>query len=141
MIWLKNRKGITIIELIISFALISTILVAGYGLFSSVVNNFGRQIDNVDNQTRARQAIRHIFGEIRKADVIELKDEHSIKIDGTQYSFDGDSNTILKDGNDFIVGIKSFKTELIDGEILLEITTLANNDKEFTLSSSIFIRE
>ena len=141
MSWLKNRKGITIIEFIITFALISTVLVAGYGLFSSGVNNFGRQIDNVDNQSKARQVIRHISSEIRKAEVIEFKDEGSIKIDEILHSFDEGANTLLKDGKEFVVGIKAFKADLINGEIFLEITTLANNDKEFTLSSSIFIRE
>lgn len=139
--WFKNRKGITLIELIIALALISIVLVIGYNLFFSGLNNYGRQVDNVDNQTRARQAIRQISGEIRKASSVDVIDEYSIDIDGVLYKFQEDENTLLRDGNDFMSGIKLFTTSRNGNEINLEITTLAKDSHEVTLSTLINIRE
>jgi len=140
---IKKRKGITLIELIIAIALMGTVLMVGYSFFSTSLKSYGSQIDNVDNQARARQVIRHISGEIRKADEIEIEDNDSIKIDGTLYRFQKDTNTLLRNENDFVTGIKFFKVSSNDGdgEIKLEITALTNDGQEFTLTSSIFIRE
>ena len=137
----NNRKGMTLIELIVAFGLVSMVLVVGYSLFSSGLNAFGMQRENVDNQARARQVIRHISSEIRKASSVDVIDEYSIDIDGVLYNFDESINTLLKDGNDFVTGIKLFKTDRDDNEINLEITTLANDSHEVTLSTSIYIRE
>lgn len=145
MIWLKNKKGFTLVELIVTFVLIGIIFVVGYNLFSPGLRNFGRQTDNVDNQTRARQVTRDITQEVRKTDPesIDIENDKSISVGDVTYTFQEDTNTLLKNGNVFVTGIKSFSTKWDDDgkAILLEITTLANTSHEITLSSPIYIRE
>jgi prepilin-type N-terminal cleavage/methylation domain-containing protein len=139
----NNKKGITLVELVIALAILGIVLTIGYNLFLAGLKSYGRQIDNADNQARARQAIRQITREMRKADQIDIIDENNIKIDESLYSFDKNSYTILKDGNVFVTGIRSFKTELVEADfrIKIEITTLANGGKEVTLSSYLSVRE
>lgn len=146
MIWLKNKKGTTLIEFVITFTLISIILVIGYNLFTSSLEGFRRQADNVDNQTKARQIIRDISREIRKvnpASSIVIEEDKSISIGDITYTFQEDTNTLLKAGNVFVTGIQSFNPKWDDNgkKISLEITTLSNAGHEITLSSLIYIRE
>ena len=147
MIWLKNKKGVTLIELIVILALISMVLVIAYNLFSPSLRGFKRQTDNVDNQANARRVIRDISQEIRKADpvflTIDVVENKSISIGDITYVFEGDTNTLLKDGDVFVTGIQSFNPKWNDSDkkVSLEITTLANAGHEITLSSLIYIRE
>ncbi|NLA84684.1 MAG: prepilin-type N-terminal cleavage/methylation domain-containing protein [Clostridiales bacterium] len=139
----NNKKGITLVELVIALAILGIVLTIGYNLFFAGIKSYGRQLDNADNQARARQVIRQLTREIRRADQIDIIDENNIKIDESLYSFDKNSYTILKDGNVFVTGIRSFKTELVEADfrIKIEITTLANGGKEVTLSSYLSVRE
>ena len=141
MTWIKNSKGVTLIELIVVLGLVSLVLLVGYNLLPLGLNTFGMQTENIDNQSRARQAIRQISGEIRKASSVDIIDEYSIDIDGVLYKFQEDENTLLRDGNDFMSGIKLFTTSRNGNEINLEITTLAKDSHEVTLSTLINIRE
>jgi prepilin-type N-terminal cleavage/methylation domain-containing protein len=141
MTWIKNSKGVTLIELIVVLGLVSLVLLVGYNLLPLGLNTFGMQTENIDNQSRARQAIRQISGEIRKAGSVDVIDEYSIDIDGVLYKFQEDENTLLRDGNDFMSGIKLFTTSRNGNEINLEITTLAKDSHEVTLSTLINIRE
>ena len=141
MTWIKNSKGVTLIELIVVLGLVSLVLLVGYNLLPLGLNTFGMQTENIDNQSRARQAIRQISGEIRKASSVDVIDEYSIDIDGVLYKFQEDENTLLRDGNDFVSGIKLFKASRYGNEINLEITTLAKDSHEVTLSTLINIRE
>lgn len=141
MTWIKNSKGVTLIELIVVLGLVSLVLLVGYNLLPLGLNTFGMQTENIDNQSRARQAIRQISGEIRKASSVDVIDEYSIDIDGVLYKFQEDENTLLRDGNDFMSGIKLFTTSRNGNEINLEITTLAKDSHEVTLSTVIYIRE
>jgi|BioPla2DNA2_1021312.scaffolds.fasta_scaffold20553_4 prepilin-type N-terminal cleavage/methylation domain-containing protein len=141
MTWIKNSKGVTLIELIVVLGLVSLVLLVGYNLLPLGLNTFGMQTENIDNQSRARQAIRQISGEIRKASSVDVIDEYSIDIDGVLYKFQEDENTLLRDGNDFMSGIKLFTTSRNGNEINLEITTLAKDSHEVTLSTLINIRE
>lgn len=141
MTWIKNSKGVTLIELIVVLGLVSLVLLVGYNLLPLGLNTFGMQTENIDNQSRARQAIRQISGEIRKAGSVDVIDEYSIDIDGVLYKFQEDENTLLRDGNDFMSGIKLFTTSRNGNEINLEITTLAKDSHEVTLSTVIYIRE
>jgi prepilin-type N-terminal cleavage/methylation domain-containing protein len=84
----NNKKGITLVELVIALAILGIVLTIGYNLFLAGLKSYGRQIDNADNQARARQAIRQLTREMRKADQIDIIDESNIKIDDTLYSFD-----------------------------------------------------
>ena len=116
-----------------------TVFMVGYSFFSTSLKSYGSQIDNVDSQGRARQVIRHISSEIRKANEIEVQDESSIKIDGILYSFQKSTNILLRDGKDFISGIKSFEVSSNDdGNIRLKITALGNDGQVYTIFFNIY---
>lgn len=145
---LKNRRGITLIELVITLAILSMVFAVGYNFFSSALHSFGSQRDNVDNQARARQVMRDMSKEIRKISweaTIEIEAGKSIKIDDISYTFQKNNNTLLKNGKVFVTGIQSFNPrwdyQNNKKAVILEITTLANTGHEITLSSSIHVRE
>ena len=73
----NNKKGITLVELVIALAILGIVLTIGYNLFLAGLKSYGRQIDNADNQARARQVIRQLTREIRRADQIDIIDEYN----------------------------------------------------------------
>lgn len=141
MTWFNNRKGITLIELIVTLGLVSMVLVAGYRLLPLSLNSFGMQTENIDNLSRARHVIRQISGEIRKASSVDSANKDSIEIDGVLYKFIKDENTLIRDGYDFVTGISLFEVEKNGNEINLDVTTSSNDSHDVTLSTLIYIRE
>lgn len=145
-ILLKDEKGITLVELIIALAISLIVLAVGYNLFSFGLNSFSRESDNVDNQAKARRVLREISLDIRKVDAASIviqsdEAEETVFIGDVSYTFQKETHTLLKNGEVFVTGVKSFSVEKsTDGRITLKITTLANNGREVSLSSSIYAR-
>lgn len=140
MIWFKDRRGITLVELILALALMGIILVTTYNLLSVGLNSFEGQATSLDNQARARRAMRDISQEIRKAESVTIEDNF-IELDHTSYRFNWTSNILLKNDKEFVTGIQSFNASWEGNRVVLEITTLARTGRETTLSTSIYIRE
>lgn len=141
---LKDERGITLVELLIALAILLILLAIGYNFFSVGLKSFSGQREQVDNQMKARQVLREISAELRKGDPNEIliHPPHSLQIgEEVSYTFEEDSHTLFKNKKVFVTGIKSFSAEKDEGRISLEITTLAGNSREVTLSSLISLRE
>lgn len=141
---IKNKKGFTLVELMIVLALLGVVIMIGFSVFSFGFKSFNAQADNIDNQSKVQHAISDISKEIRKVDAVDkiVVDKTAVgKIDigGVVYEFKG--TTLLKNGNNFVSGIKSFKPLRVENKVTIEITSLANRGREFTLVSEVYVRE
>ncbi|QUH26660.1 prepilin-type N-terminal cleavage/methylation domain-containing protein [Serpentinicella alkaliphila] len=136
----KNNKGLTLLEMMIVLALLSIIMIVGYSIFSYSIKGYYTQTYNVNNQSNVRSAIRDITREIRRADNSNINvSTGSIDIDGIVYSFSGDS--LYRNGSQVIKGIKAFNPEKIGNKITLEVISETKNNREFTLTTEIYLRE
>ena len=137
---IKNRKGFTLIELMIVLALLGVIITSAFSVFSFGFKSFNAQTDNIDNQSKVRHAINDISKEIRRisAPVITISGAE-IDVDGVVYKLQG--STLMKNGNELVSGIKSFNPSILDKKITLKLTSQAKRGREFTLTSEIYVRE
>jgi len=137
---IKNRKGFTLVELMIVLALLGVVIMIGFSVFSFGFKNFNAQADNIDNQSKVRHAISDISKEIRKSDATDITiSGGTINVGGEVYTLQG--SNLLKNGNELDSGIKSFNPSKEGNKITLEITSQANRGSEFTLTSEIYVRE
>lgn len=137
---IKNRKGVTLVELMIVLALLSVVTMVGFSVLSFGFRSFNAQTDNLDNQSKVQHAISGISKEIRRVDAGDIIiSGGTIDVDGIAYILQG--NNLLKNGKVLVSGIKSFNPSKVGNRITLEITSQANRGREFTLISEIYVRE
>jgi prepilin-type N-terminal cleavage/methylation domain-containing protein len=136
---IKNRKGFTLVELMIVLALLSVVMMVGFSFFSYSFKSFNAQTDNIDNQSKVRYAISDVTKEIRKVNGLNIIISNEMDVDGVVYKLQG--STLSKNGNVLVSGIKLFKPSSVGNKITLEITSQPKHGREFTLISEIYIRE
>ena len=159
---INNRKGFTLIELIIVLALLAIVMMMGFSILSFGYKSFNSQVDNIDNQTVVQRAISDITREIRRnpGDITipggiksgDIISGDTIKINGTQYILKKNispvKNTLCKNTNEIVSGIDSLRVSIVvdkttskTSKVTLKITSQANRGREFTLTSEIYVRK
>lgn len=137
---INNKKGVTLIELIIVLSILAVVITLGYSIFIFGIKNFTIQTANANNQSNVRYATSFISKEIRKADSVSIS-SNEITIDGT-VTYKLHSNVIMRNTNELVSDIASFNVERVGNRIILEITSVPNaSGRNVSLSSKIYIRE
>ncbi len=137
---INNKKGVTLIELIIVIAILSIVIIMGYSVYFFGIKNFTTQTSSLNNQSNVRYAVSLISKEIRKAHTVETS-SNELEIDGT-VKYKLENNAIMEYGNELVIDIASFKVEKVGNRVILEITSIPNqNGNAVTFSSKIYIRE
>ena len=83
-----NKKGMTIIELVIVMAVMTMIIAIAYGLMMTGIRSYKSQLANVDNQQNARQSMMIVSKRIR------MNSPDDIAIDS------GNSKLIINNGTE-----------------------------------------
>ncbi|RKL65919.1 hypothetical protein CR203_17760 [Salipaludibacillus neizhouensis] len=147
---LKNDRGLSLIELLVSVSLLSMILliVTSIQLFGQ--NQFMNQTEHVDSQADVRYAMNDIQRKIRSADgsQITTKDD-AIYLNNEEWIyFEAGSSTIWEtvdeDKNKLVDNIKMFTAHPDEDHIEKTKITIESfsptNGQSTTISSSIYIR-
>ncbi|SNR86457.1 prepilin-type N-terminal cleavage/methylation domain-containing protein [Anaerovirgula multivorans] len=137
---IQNRKGITLIELLMVLSVMSIIVVLSFSVYIFGMKSFTLQSTNVENQSNVRYATSYITKEIRKAESVEVLG-NILTINGTD-EYKLVDNIIWRNSNELVTGIEHFNMSKSGNKISLEIISLSNSDGCFSsLSSKIYIRE
>ena len=139
-----NKKGITLIELIIAIGILSMVLALGYSLYLTGVRGFLRETTSVDNQFKVRHASTTIGRQIRRADTVTV-DGGKLKLtypNGSSLVYRLQGNVIMEGTNKLVEGINTFTASITGNTIFLTIESKENSDDEaYELSSQITIRK
>ncbi|PLS01315.1 prepilin-type N-terminal cleavage/methylation domain-containing protein [Neobacillus cucumis] len=120
----KNEKGITLVELLCSLALLSMVLLLVSSIQMFSVKQSTAQNEEIQKQTDDRLAMNMLTKEIRKADSAKINIQNNIlTIDGTKYFLDG---TSLKKGDQVLVSnIKNFTIIQNGDKITLQVGSIS----------------
>lgn len=81
-----NRKGVTLIELMIALVISATIVAAVYRIFLTQQNTYTVQDDVVDMQQNVRVGVNEMMREIRMAGFGNIQSRLPVTINGTAYN-------------------------------------------------------
>ncbi len=137
---MKDKRGFTLIELVIVLALLGIILSLIFTPITFAFKNFGTQNEKTNIISTARYTMDYLTREIRKSGSVEI-DGDDIKIGTVTYKL---QNRILyKDDSDLIEGIDELNIDYVDNDedrISIEIIIRDSANKEHKISSIINIR-
>ncbi|MGJ7920538.1 prepilin-type N-terminal cleavage/methylation domain-containing protein [Neobacillus sp. LXY-4] len=136
----KNEKGLTLLELLITLALVSMVL-----LMATSVHLFGQkqmnsQSNEVQNQSNVRLALNIVTKEIRKASSVSVAN-NVLTINGTDV-YKLENNILKKNNQTLISNIQQFTITKTDEKLTVKIAnTPSNNHPQTTLSTTIYLRK
>ena len=139
-----NKKGITLIELVIAIGILSMVVALGYSLYLTGVRGFLREATSVDNQFKVRHASTMIGRQIRRADTVAIN-AGKLKLtypNGSSLEYQLQGGAIMEGSNILAKGINSFTVGITGNTVVLTIQSKKNSDNEvYELSSRITIRK
>lgn len=133
---MKNRKGYSLLEIILVLALISIVIGLIFSILSFSQNNFNNQNKKSDNITNARFTMDYLTREIRKSNKVSIKDS-IITIDKDTYIIQ--DRKLIKNDRVIISGIDELIVKKINSKIDIKII-IKNKDNDYELSSTIYER-
>lgn len=137
--WVSNHRGLTLVELILSLALISLIvlLVTSLQLFGK--NQMTYQSERTELQSEVRLALNIITKDIRSAETVQIEN-NILTVDGEIIKKEG--THITKNGNAIASNIQEFHITEKQGKIDIKVASIApKQGKPITQSTVIYLRE
>lgn len=105
---IKSRKGFTLVELVVTVAILSIVLGLGTGAFVMVMQNYGTASSYEQEQEKATQIENFIVRAARTAKSVKLIDKN--EVDYKTYTIPSDEGTyIFSEGGSSIVQLYEYK--------------------------------
>ena len=135
----KRNKGVTLIELIVSFSILSIVLGAGYSLYAFNSKTFSSGTQQYDLQNEIRLASQFITNEVRNAKEFELVLVSQVPVnnDGYNYIYINDGILYSKKNGTVMEKTKAILINLSPYFNMVKLTN-ENNILEFELKSEKF---
>lgn len=131
---MRNKKGFTLIELIIAVAVLGAVAMLMYTFFGQGFALYTEEVKSADQQTDMREVLSEITNKVRVTPSDQISYVNDIlTIDDHVYAYDGDR--IIRNTRELATGISAFDVS-ITGK-LLEIV-LENNDGE-QIATSLYL--
>ena len=134
---MNNKKGLTLIELVIVLALI--------GILSSLLffpilfsfDNFEKQSNTVNEISTARSTMELLTKEIRKSDKIEVEG-NALVLDTVVYKLD--DKALKKNGQLLFGGIEELNFSKVGEIVTIQVKIKKANGQDYELSSIVNLR-
>lgn len=134
---MKNKRGFTLIELVIVLALLGIVLSM---IFSPIIfsfKNFDIQNEKANIISDARATMDYLTRAIRKADTVEVVDGN-LSVDSKMYKLE--DRILFKEAKKVMEGIDELNINKVDKTINIEIVIKNSKGENYKLSSIINIR-
>ncbi len=134
---MKNKRGFTLIELVIVLALLGIVLSM---IFSPIIfsfKNFDIQNEKANIISDARATMDYLTRAIRKADTVEVVDGN-LSMDSKMYKLE--DRVLFKEAKKVMEGIDELNINKVDKTINIEIVIKNSKGENYKLSSIINIR-
>ncbi|MDI3311323.1 MAG: prepilin-type N-terminal cleavage/methylation domain-containing protein [Thermoanaerobacterium sp.] len=148
MVVIKDDKGFTLVELLVTLALLGLVISIYSLLYYSGYNSYKDTQNNIDIEQNVRYAMNYIVNQIDKgpSSINIIDNGHGLVIDSTYIQFDTVNNKLYLDqnrGHEIATNIVEFNVNLKSGNMLNIELVGQNRDGtgKFSLSTDIFIRK
>ncbi|WP_312651785.1 prepilin-type N-terminal cleavage/methylation domain-containing protein [Proteiniclasticum sp.] len=134
---MKNKRGFTLIELVIVLALLGIVLSMIYSPIIFSFKNFDIQNEKANIISDARATMDYLTRAIRKADTVEVVDGN-LSMDSKMYKLE--DRVLFKEAKKVMEGIDELNINKVDKTINIEIVIKNSKGENYKLSSIINIR-
>lgn len=134
---MENKKGFTLIELIIVVALIGVVLSTIFTPITFSLKNFNIQNEKSNTISNARTTMNFLTRQIKKSNEIDVVN-NTIIMDSNIYKLK--DRTLFRDDKLVIEGIDELIIDKVDKTISIEIAVKDSQGKDYRLSSITNIR-
>ncbi len=142
---MKNKKGFTLVELLIAIMIFTVVVTLAGTLFVSGFRNYEKVSVILNGQASTRFVMYEISKELRNAKVSDItinETNTSITISGTSFAYSSGDSTIskTKSGNSTIIArdITSFYVEIVNETVNFSIES---SNESANLNSSVTLKE
>ncbi len=133
---MKNKKGITLLEVIITLGILSVIGLMAFTLFGQGLSLYQTETESADLQDEMRLVLSDITNKVRVAEEADISvATNQLTVNDYTYSLDG--NRIIRNSSELATNISFFDVSLADG--LLEIRL--QNTKGTQISTAIYLSD
>lgn len=135
---LGNRRGLTLIELVVTLAIAGVVMAAAATILVSGVRTYNLNLKSTQSQQSLRTAMMRITKEVRGAGKVEAAGG-TLTLDGNAFTVSGDM--LRYKGNGYADNIKAIRAELKDGNTVVEIVLTASDNNTLTTQINIVGRD
>lgn len=138
---LSNSRGVTLVELLASTAIMMLFLLLAYSVYAFGAKHYDHQVSRMEQQNNVRYALHVINKDLRMhPDQVEVVGTNQLIIAGIQYHLE--NHVLLKDALVLSEGIAEFLVTREQNRIVIEIVSLPNaQGKRFSQSSELYLRQ
>lgn len=131
---MKDRRGLTLIEVIITLAVMGAVGLLAFSLFGQGFKLYTAESESAELQEDMRLVLSEITNKVRLTDETGISvSENKLTVDDYVYSFDG--TRIIRNSSEIATSIAVFDVSITNS--LLEIRIVNNKGTE--LSTSIYL--
>lgn len=131
---MKDRRGFTLIEVIITLAVMGAVGLLAFSLFGQGFKLYTAESESAELQEDMRLVLSEITNKVRLTDETGISvSENKLTVDDYVYSFDG--TRIIRNSSEIATSIAVFDVSITNS--LLEIRIVNNKGTE--LSTSIYL--
>lgn len=131
---MKDKRGLTLIEVIITLAVLGAVGLLAFSLFGQGFNLYTAESESAEMQEDMRLVLSDITNKVRLTDEADISVfENTLTVDDYVYSFDG--TRIIRNSSEIATSVIAFNVSITNG--LLEIRIVNNKGTE--LSTSIYL--
>lgn len=142
---LRNQKGITLVEIIIAFGILSILTLATTGFFSYGLKNFQKTNEIVDEQSQLRMASNRVSQLLRNAKDVQLLALESVPTGDTStpfYIYTVDGKLVYRDDAVSFILMEDFSPTIsfsvTDGDKVMVGFTITTNTG-YSIDSSVML--
>ncbi len=130
---LRRKKGFTLVELLVTIALIAVVASLMFTFFGQGLSLYTEETKSADEQMNLRQVLSDITNKVRLADASGISCTSDVlTVDGTTYRRNGQQ--ILRDSAVIANGISAFTASISGGMLNISIQNTAGTLLETSLS-------
>lgn len=131
---MKDKRGFTLIEVIITLAVMAAVGLLAFSLFGQGFNLYTAESKSAEMQQSMRLILSDITNKVRLTSESDISvSENTLTVDDYVYSFDG--TRIIRNSTEVATSVTAFDVSITNG--LLEIRIV--NNKGTQLSTSIYL--
>lgn len=132
---MKNKRGITLIEVLLAMTLITVAALLMYSFFGQGFSLYKVESKSAEEQTNLRQVLSEITNRVRLADPSTVTYSGGVlTVDGKNYSYYSTGNEIRRDGKTLATGVSAFNVTLSGKLLSISITSTAGTIISTSLS-------